>query len=204
MRFLLGKKSSEDTKYANTKERINQIGLTLLSSQLMNSSNYNSKSNNDQPNHRLPNASNTDEISMNIVSLKHYLGNATTHHKIQKPISINNLVFKDGGKYSRVLSAKPQKTTAHINSTNGSHLSDKPSANFDLQIQPPSPVQFQSLQADSLLGEPAQHQKRLSPVSVNNLSINGNAPPQYFSQKRSSNILGLQQVAAQKANLKQR
>lgn len=194
--MIAGKKNGEEKYAQNTKERINQIGISLLSSQLIN----NQKSSNAPENHRLSNAINSEELSLNLASLKQYLGSngSNAHPKVQKPISINNLVFKDSGsgvgsKYSRVLSAKPHKPTANH------HLSsDKPSSNFDLQIQPPSPVQFQSLQPESLTSESTtQHQKRLSPVSVTNLSINGNAP-QYFSQKRSSNILGLQQVAAQK------
>lgn len=194
---LIAAKKNGEEKYAqSTKERINQIGISLLSSQLIS----NQKSSNAADHHRLSNAINSEELSLNLTSLKQYLGSnvGNAHSKVQKPISINNLVFKDNGsgvqsKYSRVLSAKPHKTTANH------HLSsDKPSSNFDLQIQPPSPVQFQSLQPESLTSDSTtQHQKRLSPVSVTNLSISGNAP-QYFSQKRSSNILGLQQVAAQK------
>lgn len=196
--MIAAKKSGDEYKYSNAKERINQIGLSLLSSQLTNSSNYNTKSNSQDhhaPVHRQSNGNINDDLSL--ASLKHYLGtNASNHQKTQKPISINNLVFKDSGRYTRVLSAKPQKTNI---------ISEKPMANFDLQIQPPSPVQFQSLQPDCNDIQQQQqllHQKRLSPVSINNLSINGNAP-QYFSQKRSSNILGLQQVAAQKGTMKQ-
>ena len=194
----------DESKYGISKDRISQIGLSLLSTQLINNNNKQT-SNGDQQHlpHRASNP-NIDDISL--ASLKHYLGTSNLQQKSQqhKPISINNLVFKDNNRYTRVLSAKTQKT-----------LLDKPLSNFDLQIQPPSPVQFQSLQPESYVSninsnseqqqqhqQQQQQQKRLSPVSVTNLTINGNAP-QYFSQKRSSNILGLQQVAAQKNSLKQ-
>lgn len=183
------KKTTDEIKYNHSKDRISQIGLNLLSSQL---SNYGKLGTSEQQLHRTSNP-NSDDI--NLASLKHYLGTQTQSKPPQhKPISINNLVFKDTGKYSRILSAKTQKSTTNTTTT----TLEKPQTNFDLQIQPPSPVQFQSLQPENDLHQ----QKRLSPVSITNLTINGNAP-QYFNQKRSSNILGLQQVA-QKGNLKQK
>lgn len=87
-----------------------------------------------------------------------------------KQISINNLTFKDSNKYSRILSAKLNKS----NGLNGEK---------NQSLQPPSsPVPFQSLQPESLLTS-TEHttqlqNKRLSPVthiSNNNSNITGNA-----------------------------
>lgn len=170
------KKSGEESKLNNGKEKISQIGLSLLSNQLLNSKNTSDT------------LSKEDTITLS--ALKQSMINPP---KQTQKISINNLVFKDGGKNYRVLSAKQHPTKT-------STISEKSSStNFDVQIQPPSPAQFQSLQSD-LINEMNVQQKRLSPVSINNLSINGNFP-QYFSHKKSSNILGLHQVS-QKSNIK--
>lgn len=163
----------------NTKERINQIGLSqLLSSQLQS-------------------RSTSDEINLNLTTLKQYLGNTNNNHNNQrsnqKPISINNLVFKENNSSSRILSAK--STTKQ---------NDKLLTNFDFHIQPASPVQFQSLQSD--IEQQSTQTKLVSPVSVNNLMLNGNNNvTQYTSNqhKRNTNILGLQQVAT-KTNTKQK
>lgn len=179
------KKSGDESKINNGKEKISQIGLSLLSTQLLNSTSLNAKSNGTDT---LPKSMTNSEdatVSLNKQSM-------SNPPKVAQKISINNLVFKESGKTNnRVVSAKPVKTTS---------TSEKSSTtNFDLQIQPPSPPQFQSLQSD--ITNEINQQKRLSPVSINNLSINGNFP-QYFSHKKSSNILGLHQVS-QKANTKQ-
>lgn len=177
------KKSGDESKF-NAKDKISQIGLSLLSTQLLSSTNVNTKSGTEAVSKMTSN--NDDTITLS--TLKQCMANPPKPS--QKGISINNLVFKESGKQYRVLSAKPPKTST---------ISEKSSStNFDVQIQPPSPAQFQSLQAETT-NETSQ-QKRLSPVSINNLSISGNFP-QYFSHKKSSNILGLHQVS-QKANSK--
>lgn len=173
---VIHKKSGDESKPTNGKDKISQIGLSLLSTQLLNSTNLSKGTSNSD-----------DTIALS--TLKQTMSNPP---KPAQKISINNLVFKEGGKNYRVLSAKPGKSST---------LSEKSSStNFDVQIQPPSPAQFQSLQSEIITNEMNQ-QKRLSPVSINNLSINGNFP-QYFSHKKSSNILGLHQVS-QKSNIKQ-
>ncbi|XP_037025387.1 cyclin-dependent kinase-like 4 isoform X2 [Bradysia coprophila] len=179
------KKSGDESKVNNGKDKISQIGLSLLSTQLLNSTNINSKNGTDT----LPKAAtNHDDLTTLSTVNKQTMSNPP---KATQKISINNLVFKEGAKNYRVLSAKPAKTSS---------ISEKSSStNFDVQIQPPSPAQFQSLQSD--ITNEINQQKRLSPVSINNLSINGNFP-QYFSHKKSSNILGLHQVS-QKSNIKQ-
>lgn len=198
-------RKSSDDKFAasNTKERSQQIGLTLGASQ------FSSKPNNEAEHRRLSNgAANGEEgVSLNLTALRHYLNN---HQQKQvKPIAINNLVFNEnngatGSKHhSRGLSAKHQKS-------NNANNADR-SNGFDMLIHPPSPVQFQSLQTDSLQTEQQQlliakqtdslHQKS---IGINGLSLNANnLPPQYFTQKRSSNLLGLQQVS-HKGGLKPR
>lgn len=143
----------------------------------------------------------------------------TTNPAKPSKISINNLIFKDSGKYSRVLSAKllkavpnmplHEKSPLQINGTasNGS--------NFDVNFQPPSPVHFQSLQP-----EPSGHaesmmlpNKRLSPVTLitnsqlgSNSSTstalnvtNANLPQHYFNYRRHSNILAAAAVDSQLA-----
>lgn len=178
------KKSGDESKGNNGKDKISQIGLSLLSTQLLNSSNINSKNGTDT----LPKAATNHDDTSTLSTLNKTMSNPP---KATQKISINNLVFKEGSKNYRVLSAKPAKTSS---------VSEKSSStNFDVQIQPPSPAQFQSLQSD--ITNEINQQKRLSPVSINNLSINGNFP-QYFSHKKSSNILGLHQVS-QKSNIKQ-
>lgn len=177
------KKSGDESKLNNGKEKISQIGLSLLSTQLLNSTNGSLKNNGTDTTTK--SLSNSEDI---ITTNKQPMNNPP---KAAQKISINNLVFKESGKNYRVLSAKPTKTAT---------ISEKSSStNFDVQIQPPSPAQFQSLQSD--ITTEINQQKRLSPVSINNLSINGNFP-QYFSHKKSSNILGLHQVS-QKTNNKQ-
>lgn len=183
---VVHKKSGDESKLNNGKDKISQIGLSLLSTQLLNSTNFNSKNGTTDT---LSKGTPNNEDTMALSSLKQSMNNPPkpTH----KGISINNLVFKESGKNYRVLSAKPAKSST---------ISEKSSStNFDVQIQPPSPAQFQSLQSE--ITNEINQQKRLSPVSINNLSINGNFP-QYFSHKKSSNILGLHQVS-QKTNIKQ-
>ena len=209
------KKSGDDVKTGNSKDSRGQINLSLLPSQLLSSLNKQNRQNghyqamgnsNDQD------AQNADEMSgLSLSSLKQFLGgNVGTntsvvsftnanHNQKTKQIRINNLVFKENAK--RVLSAKPQKSNEKLAVT-GPMINQQ--NNFDLQIQPPSPVQFQSLQSENFTNSnevppPPAQSKRLSPVAaVNGLSINGSVP-QYFSHKRSSNILLLQQMVAQKA-----
>lgn len=74
-----------------------------------------------------------------------------------KQISINNLTFKDNNKYSRILSAKLNKSSGLI-------------AEKSQSLQPPpSPIQFQSLQPESLITSTELsnllQNKRLSPVT---------------------------------------
>lgn len=92
-----------------------------------------------------------------------------------KQISINNLTFKDGNKYSRILSAKLNKS--------GGLAAEKSQS-----LQPPSsPIPFQSLQSESLIttntnttttdNTNLNQNKRLSPVThitSNNTNINNN------------------------------
>lgn len=104
-------------------------------------------------------------------------GNDTSN----KQISINNLTFKDSNKYSRILSAK-------LNKSNG--LNGEKSQSLQA---PPSPIPFQSLQPESLLTSTEHNStliqsKRLSPVThvtstnqnitSNTLHLNGQNLPQ--------------------------
>lgn len=107
----------------------------------------------------------SDELNFNLAHYKHYL--TTQHNKSLltntnnnngKSLHINNLILskdnnaQQGGhlKYgARILSAKHHKTTT-------SQMAEKPNGNSNyssgenIQIQPPSPVQFQSLQHESV------------------------------------------------------
>lgn len=211
-----GKKSGADDRFAPSSKlssNTSQIGLSL-------GGGGTSKPNSSAAQRRLSTSNNNngaEETGLNLAALRQYL------HQHQKPpqkqmININNLIFKDvhNGHRSRIVSAKmaaKSETTGHA---------EKAAVNIMDNLQPStSPVHFQSLQTDSILGhnssdhhapsqhhqqptpqtQQQQHVKRLSPVSVSNLSMNGIAPaPPYFTHRRSSNILGLQQVAAQKSN----
>lgn len=97
-----------------------------------------------------------------------------------KQISINNLTFKDSNKYSRILSAK-------LNKSGGLHTEKSQS------LQPPSsPIPFQSLQTEPLITTTENinlnQNKRLSPVThitsnnnqnvTNTLLLNGQNLPQ--------------------------
>lgn len=181
---------------------------------IFNNNNTNSVNNNSNSNSNNNSTDNTEEMNIiNLSSLKQYLnGNSiTTTNNLppkSKQISINNLVFKENAKYPRILSAKATKTT------NGDKLTENISTNaqsntFDMQILPPSPIPFQSLQPEnySIAGELPQN-KRLSPVNnnansntttttgINGFSVNGAAPQYFTNYRRSSNILNLQQMAA--------
>lgn len=172
------RRPSDEQKYS--KDKITQIGLSLLSSQIMNGKHTTNSDSNPQK------TLNGDDINLNLATLKQYLG--TNQRSNQKAISINNLVFNDD-KYTRISSAKTRQPTA-----------EKALTNFDIQLQPPSPIQFQSLQSENLLDH--LQQKIASPsVLMNGLSVSGNAS-QYFNQKRNSNILGLHQIQ-NKGNIKQ-
>lgn len=163
-------KTSVNDKFVTDGSTTNpiKIGLSLAPPQF-------SSKHNDSEQRRFSNvAQNGEEISLNITSLRHYLNNHQSKHV--KPITINNLVFNEKGKNQRGLSAK------HLLKTNV----NTEKSNFDMQLQPPSPIQFASLQTENvLLSEQLVKQE----TQLKRLS-----PPQYFTQKRSSNILGLQQV----------
>lgn len=191
-----------------------------------NSNNANStNSNNHHHHHHHHNGINidhTDEVNqVTASSLRPYLnGPGNNQPPKSKPISINNLVFKENAKYPRILSAKSSKANGNIVSdklADHHHHHHPPNGiainNFDMQILPPSPIPFQSLQIDSYntLANGSTNEvtqtKRLSPVngpsnntnnsnSSNGLSISGGAPQYFTNYRRSSNILGLQQMAA--------
>lgn len=214
-----GKKSGSDDRFAPSSKlnsNASQIGLSLVGT--------NSKPNSSAAQRRMS-TSNGEEVGLNLAALRQYLHQ---HHKPpqKQMININNLIFKDvapamtSGHRARIVSAK-------IPTKSETTSSEKASTNMMDNVQTStSPVHFQSLQTESILDHntitdhhhahvPLQHQhhqpqhqmqqmKRLSPVSVSNLSVSGIAPaPPYFSHRRSSNILGLQQVAAQKSTQKQ-
>lgn len=138
--------------------------------------------------------------------------NGDTNPAKPSKISINNLIFNDNGKYSRVLSAKLLKAVPNtsVNEKSSPQLngtSNQNGNNFDANFQPPSPVHFQSLQPEqSSMGYATDlmmlPNKRLSPVTLiansqigNNggtttLNVtNGNLPQNYFTYRRHSNIL---------------
>lgn len=138
-------------------------------------------------------------------------GNGEVNPTKSSKISINNLIFKDSGKYSRVLSAKLLKAVPNMSMndkssppTNGP-ASNQSGHNFDVNFQPPSPVHFQSLQPEQSMGHAELMMlpnKRLSPVTLmansqlgnnsttNTLNVaNGNLPQHYFNHRRHSNIL---------------
>lgn len=213
------KAKAEDDRFAPSKGGTSQIGLSLNAGNGGNGGNGSSGQTDQsaQPQRRMS----SDEVGLNLAALRQYL------HQHQKPpqkqmININNLIFRDHPNgatphsRSRIVSAKATKNSdadSKLSSNGGggdTHGHRQPSS---------SPVHFQSLQPDvggslhhgtgtgtaDLLLPPSQS-KRLSPVSVSNLSVSGTpagapAPP-YFSHRRSSNILGLQQVAAQKQHQK--
>lgn len=169
-------KKSGDDKFSvsGSTHNNNKIGLSLAASQ------FSSKPN-DSEQRRLSNAAqNSEEITLNLTSLRNYMNNQQT--KQVKPIAINNLVFNETGNLQRGLSAK-QFLKSNANTEK---------SNFDLQLQPPSPIQFASLQTvnSDQIAKQDTHHKRLS-------------PPQYFAQKRSTHLLGLQQVS-HKAGIKPR
>lgn len=187
-------KKSGDDKFgaSGTTNNSNKIGLSLAASQ------FSSKPN-DSEQRRLSNvAQNSEEMGINITVLRHYLNN---HQPKQvKQIAINNLVFNETGKQHETGKQQQRGLSAKQSMKNQQGNSDK--SNFEQHLQPPSPVPFASLQSDSLLTteqlgkHESHHQKRLSPPIVN-------MPPQYFTQKRSTHLLGLQQ-ASHKAGLKPR
>lgn len=123
---------------------------------------------------------------------------------INKSIPINNIIFKDAGKYSRVLSAKLQKANAAPLSTT-QNSNSQTILNNELDIQPPSPIPFQSLQPEAsltMVEHSLAQTKRLSPhlTSISNgqnignsngFVLSGQTLPQYFNYRRHSNILGV-------------
>lgn len=114
----------------------------------------------------------SDELSFNLAHYKHYLTNqhskSTMNNNTSKGIHINNLTLSRdhhpvGGhlKYgARILSAKHTKLTEKPNaqSTSGE--------NGTIHIQPPSPVQFQSLQHESVSGNQFANLMDVSLVST--------------------------------------
>lgn len=146
---------------------------------------------------------------------KNHLSGGTADQSSTKPskISINNLIFKDSGKYSRVLSAKLLKAVPNLpaNEKSSPQVNNQNGHNFDANFQPPSPVHFQSLQPEQTIGHAdlmMLPNKRLSPVTLitnsqiasnsttNTLNLtNGNLPQHYFAHRRHSNILAATTVA---------
>lgn len=169
-RNSIGEKTKKDESkpVSNPKDRIAQIGLSLFpASQITNN------------NKILETNLKNEELHFNLSSYKHYLTSNKNLNSNVRPININNLTFKDsGGKYARVLSAKPQRTNLI------EKMQQSTQTNLDLQIQPPSPVQFQSLQPEI---QSEQKSQQCSPINLNNLTIGGNLP-QY---KKNSNVFGL-------------
>lgn len=164
--ITINKKSLDEHKLMNSKERIAQIGLSLLSSsQYYSNNNSNISNNSTTNNNQLKSMSNNSFLE----DLKN--GNNNNTNKL-KHLNISNLTFKDtnnnsnnnNNKYSRILSAKTlhrsidkpllmsNNHTSHNNSNIGSNNSNA-SINLshvdaNASFQPPSPVQFQSLQQD--------------------------------------------------------
>lgn len=178
-----------------------QIGLSLE----VQSSNSKPNSSVLQQPRRLS-TSTGEEVGLNMAALRQYL------HQHQKPplhqkqlINVNNLIFKDGAanNRTRILSAKPTKTAGDSTTNHYQHMDT---------VQPTTPMQYQSLQTNdigqsSVADHPNGH-KRSPPGSIlSNVSVAttvSHSPPQYFSHRRSSNIIGLQQVVDAQKNKPQK
>lgn len=136
-----------------------------------------------------------------------------------KQIAASNLIFKENRKYSRILSAKPSKIH------NASVVKDKSAPdnaasnpnNFELNLHPSSPIQFQSLQPEALHKIDTNltlQSKRLSPITLfggnqpnglgsNSVVFNANLPQYFNHQRRHSNILLDSQLTGKAINSKQ-
>lgn len=159
-------KVKESVKHGGnvTKDKVGQIGLSL-SQVMVNANSHPATQQHPEKTHKLPESGSfrssqgSDELNLNLAHYKHYL--TSQHNKNlygnHKPININTLTFgKENNnshgqqKYgARILSAKPQKSNvadkanANGQNSNGSTLEA-------IHIQPPSPVQFQSLQHENV------------------------------------------------------
>uniref|UniRef100_A0A7G3AXW9 cyclin-dependent kinase n=2 Tax=Lutzomyia longipalpis TaxID=7200 RepID=A0A7G3AXW9_LUTLO len=165
-----------------TKDRIGQIGLSFLTTtQILG--NTPNKISVDVPPMK------TDEAHGHFASLnsyKNYFSNQ--HYKLLSQLKSNSInssninnnnVIKEPvvSKHERLLSAQKGYTEKQNCSTN-----------MDANINPGSPVQFQSLQMESLqMDKPSVNQTL--PTDLNNLAISGTIP-QYFSNKRQTNLMG--------------
>lgn len=128
-------------------------------------------------NDELSNLSTSKQTNSNGNSDVNQPANDTTN----KQISINNLTFKDGNKFSRILSAK-------LNKSNGLNVEKSQT------LQPPSsPTPFQSLQPESLLTS-TEHSstllqnKRLSPVTHNITTTTNNNNNNTSNTNAANNI----------------
>ncbi|GAB0098050.1 cyclin-dependent kinase-like 2 [Sergentomyia squamirostris] len=177
-----------------TKDRIGQIGLSFLTTSQILGNTPNKISVEVSP-------MKTDENNFSSLnSYKHYFSNQ--HYKLLSQLksnSINNNVLKDViiPKHERIVSAQKDK----INPPNYT-------INTEMNILPGSPVQFQSLQMESISTDTVGHTKKdrspyasinqseepkpltqTLPMDINSLAISGSIP-QYFSNKRHTNLMG--------------
>lgn len=199
------KRLSEELNHKplNNKERINHIDLTLFSKPFSDLTKINSEYS------KRSGKMSGDDINLNLSFMKNFL---TEHkHKLPTKKLASNFLLKDI-KYNRINSAKPQKLVSIENK----QLSNNHT--FDIQHQPPSPVEFQSLQPEILnygsksnqlsgsMKKPtiseSKHESILKGgiTGLNNLSVNGSS--EYFSPKKSSNILGLHQVSQKTSKIR--
>lgn len=227
-------RKSNGSESKSVQDKLGKINLSLLSTanSLKSSTNERSDDNvvekgenggaDENVSEILNNRNDVDDAELSRLNLVPSIGNhlsgggsnGETNPAKPSKISINNLIFNDNGKYSRVLSAKLLKAVPNTSVTektppqlNGNGSSNQNGNNFDANFQPPSPVHFQSLQpeqtsmgyATDLMMLP---NKRLSPVTLiansqignnggtNTLNVtNGNLPQNYFTYRRHSNIL---------------
>lgn len=136
-----------------------------------------------------------------------------------KQTAASSLIFKENRRYSRILSAKPSK------SHNPPLAKDKSAPenaapnpnNFELNLHPSSPIQFQSLQPEALHKiDPnlTLQSKRLSPITLfggnqsnglgsSSVVFNANLPQYFNHQRRHSNILHDAQLTGKAINSKQ-
>lgn len=228
------KSNADESKMVQ--DKLGKINLSLLSTTNnvkpsindMNNENVDDKTgeenNNDSLNHR--NDVDDEELTgLNLVpsiGKNHLSGGGDTNPAKPSKISINNLIFKDSGKYSRILSAKLLKAVPNmsLNEKSPPQINGIPSnphaSTFDVKFQSPSPVHFQSLQPEQSVHSELMMlpNKRLSPVTmITNSQIgsnsttttlnmaNGNLPQHYFNNyRRHSNILATTAADSQHSN----
>ncbi|XP_059608629.1 cyclin-dependent kinase-like 3 [Phlebotomus argentipes] len=170
-----------------TKERIGQIGLSFLTtSQILGTT----------PNKisvDVPPMKSDENNFASLNSYKNYFSNQ--HYKLLSQLKSNSINTNNLGK--DVLGSKDRVLSAHKDKIN--------MQNLDANIHPGSPVQFQSLQMENLQTDANLGKKERGtygivshgdekpanqtlPMDINSLAISGSIP-QYFSNKRHSNLM---------------